>query len=146
MLCTRCQKNEATVHITAVMNAEEESLHLCKECAPAGFANLDLEKAREISVLGKKCEFCGGDARSGQTFASGEAIYCCVDCGMELTSIVVGLLETERPDLMRRIGGADSFLSVFGDADFLEGSKAIHQKAIEKLKVLRRADGRDKER
>lgn len=33
MLCQSCKKNEATVHITRVVNGVKEELHLCEECA-----------------------------------------------------------------------------------------------------------------
>lgn len=33
MLCQRCNKNEATVHYTKIINGNIEELHLCDECA-----------------------------------------------------------------------------------------------------------------
>ena len=35
MLCQRCQKNEATIHITEVSNGEHQESHLCEQCAEA---------------------------------------------------------------------------------------------------------------
>ena len=33
MLCQVCNKNEATVHYTKIINGEIEELHICEECA-----------------------------------------------------------------------------------------------------------------
>ena len=33
MLCDRCKKNEATIHVKKVLNGKIESMHLCAECA-----------------------------------------------------------------------------------------------------------------
>jgi protein arginine kinase activator len=33
MLCQDCEKREATVHLTQVVNEEKVELHLCRECA-----------------------------------------------------------------------------------------------------------------
>ena len=33
MLCQRCNKNEATIHITEVSDGEHQESHLCEQCA-----------------------------------------------------------------------------------------------------------------
>ena len=69
MLCAKCHKNDATVHFTAVMDGKrEETIHLCTDCAPAltGFQSFDPRELEALSVIGKKCEFCGKEAFSGQ--------------------------------------------------------------------------------
>ncbi len=33
MLCQRCNKNEATIHITDISNGEHQENHLCEQCA-----------------------------------------------------------------------------------------------------------------
>ena len=69
MLCAKCHQKEATIHFTTVVDGtEEEAVHLCKDCAPpTGFDldKLDLKQLEALSVIGKKCEFCGRDAFSG---------------------------------------------------------------------------------
>ena len=35
MLCQRCNKSEATIHITEVSNGEHHENHLCEQCAEA---------------------------------------------------------------------------------------------------------------
>jgi hypothetical protein len=142
MICTKCHQNEATIHLTTVVGPETETVDLCKDCAPLGFADLDLEKAEAMSVIGKKCEFCGGNACSGEMLPGGAGVYWCLDCGTELMSIVTGLLQTERPDLMRRLE-AVSFLSICADSDLQAWSEAANRKSVQILKERRRQDGRD---
>ena len=66
MRCAKCHQKEATIHFrTVVDGAEEETVHLCQDCAPhTGFDldKLDLKEIEALSVIGKKCEFCGKDA------------------------------------------------------------------------------------
>ncbi len=33
MICTICNKNEATIHIQEIVNSQKKSLHICQECA-----------------------------------------------------------------------------------------------------------------
>ena len=33
MLCQRCKKNPATVHLTDIVNNEKHETHLCDQCA-----------------------------------------------------------------------------------------------------------------
>ncbi|MFH0840168.1 MAG: UvrB/UvrC motif-containing protein [Candidatus Omnitrophota bacterium] len=74
MLCDICGKNEATVHLTEIINEQMTKLHLCEECAKkksaemeehfgladllAGLANLDtpVETMKDKKV---KCSSCG---------------------------------------------------------------------------------------
>src|SRR2546425_989418 len=145
-LCAKCHQNEATVHLTMVVDgAEEEAVHLCKECAPfAGFNTLDLKELEALSVMGKKCEFCGKDAFSGEMVAGGGAIYWCFDCGLELGGILADLVRSERPDLKEQGKGESSLLSIYCDPELQKWSEAANQKALQRLKERRRQDGRDK--
>ncbi len=146
MLCARCQKYEATIHITTVVGTDEQTVDLCKDCAPPGIADLDLEKAKALSTISKKCEFCGAAAYSGEMLAGGGAIYWCFECGTELMSIAAELLRTERPDLLRRSKEESSFLSFCSDTGLQAWSASASHRAIEKLKDRRRQHGRDNDR
>ena len=33
MICEKCQKHHATVHLTEIVNNEKKEAHLCEECA-----------------------------------------------------------------------------------------------------------------
>jgi hypothetical protein len=148
VLCAKCHQNEATVHFTTLVDGtEEEAVHLCKDCAPdTGFDldKLDLKQIEALSVIGKKCEFCGRDAFSGEMRAGGGAIYWCFDCGVEFGGILRDLLLTERPDLLERSKEDSSFLSFCSDSGLQAWSASASQRATQTLKERRRQDGRDK--
>jgi hypothetical protein len=147
MLCAKCNHNEATIHFTAVVDGTvEESVHLCKDCAPqTGFDldKLDLKDIEALSLIGEKCEFCGKNAFSGEMRAQGGAIYWCFDCGSELARVVSDLLVTKRPDLLQRSKEESSFLSFWSDPGIQAWSETALQKAVQTLKERRRQDGRD---
>jgi hypothetical protein len=148
MLCAKCHHNEATIHFTTVVDGtEEETVHLCKSCAPpTGFDldKLDQKQIEALSVVGKKCEFCGRNAFSGEMRAGGGAIYWCFDCGQELGVIMSDLLMAERPDLLQRSKEESSFLAFCSDAGLQAWSASASERATQTLKERRREDGRDK--
>lgn len=135
MLCAKCQKNEATVHVTTVVGDEQETVDFCRDCAPASFA-LDAEKAQANarSIMGKHCDFCGAAySYSRQVLAGyGEKHFCC-ECDTELMSIAIELIEAERPGLLRRIKEVGS--------KFLSTDPAFCRKSIQLLSERRRQDG-----
>lgn len=49
MLCERCSENEATVHLTQVIDGSVKKLHLCEDCAAA--AGFDLQGPVSITDL-----------------------------------------------------------------------------------------------
>jgi len=122
MLCAKCNQKEATIHFTTVVDGvEKEAIHLCKDCAPPmgiDFDKLDLKEVEALSVTGKKCEFCGRDAHSGEVRPGGGAICWCFDCGLERGGILRDILVAERPDLLQRSKGEISFLALCSDPTF----------------------------
>jgi hypothetical protein len=144
-LCARCQQNVATIHFTSTMDGvEEETVHLCKDCAPpTGLHNLDLKDLEALSVIGKKCEFCSREAISGVTSLR-NAVYWCYACGLEFGQILMDLCASERPDLLRRSKEDTSFLSICLDPELQARSAEANQKAVQILRDRRRQDGRDK--
>jgi hypothetical protein len=148
MRCAKCHQEEATIHLrTVVDGAEEETVPLCPDCAPpTGFDlhKLDWKEIEALSVLGKKCEFCGKDAFSGERRVNGRATNWCFDCGRELMRILSDLVVAERPDLLQRSEAKSSCLSFCSDTGFQAWSEAACQKAVQTLKDRRRQDGRNK--
>jgi protein arginine kinase activator len=74
MLCDLCGKNQATVHLTEIINDQMSELHLCEECARKksvqmeqqfGLADLlaglaEFGKPEETAeIAGLKCSNCG---------------------------------------------------------------------------------------
>jgi protein arginine kinase activator len=74
MVCDICAKNQATVHLTEIVDDQMTELHLCEECARqkssqmesqfglsdllAGMVDVDKHKETE-AALTFKCENCG---------------------------------------------------------------------------------------
>ncbi len=148
MFCAKCHQNEATVNFTTVVDGtEEETVHLCKECAPpTGFDldKLNLKQIQALSVFGKKCEFCGRDAFSGEIRAGFGPIYWCFDCGLERGVILRDLLVAERPDLLQRSKDESSFQAFCSDSTLQAWLASASERATKTLRERRRQDGRDK--
>lgn len=146
-LCSKCHQNVATIHINFLVDGKgNEKQHFCKDCDPTrGLYNLDPKHLEALSITGKKCEFCGKDAFSGEMGATG-GIFWCFDCGLEFGHILTDLIISERPDLMRQNKEKSSFFSMCFDPEIRAWSEAVNQKAVQILRDRRRQDGRDKGR
>jgi hypothetical protein len=102
-----------------------------------------MKQIEALSVVGKKCEFCGKDAFSGEMRAGGGAIYWCFDCSLERGVILRDLLVAERPDLLQRSKEESSFLSFCSDAGLQAWSASASERATQASKERRQRDGRD---
>ncbi|HPA78533.1 MAG TPA: UvrB/UvrC motif-containing protein, partial [Kiritimatiellia bacterium] len=77
MLCDRCKENDATVHLTQVVNGVVEKLHLCESCAAeAGF---DLQGPVSITDI-----LLGMGAKQDEA-AEHIAEKICPDCHMTMS-------------------------------------------------------------
>jgi len=78
MVCGRCQKNRASVHVTEVVNGQKKEAHLCDECANA--AGVKLKFNFSISdLLGNLVE------PAAKTAKSTEPVLKCPQCGITYT-------------------------------------------------------------
>lgn len=75
MLCDVCAKNQATVHLTEIVDDQMTELHLCEECARqksmqmeqqfglsdllAGLAEFEKPTAQDKDIVSVKCPNCG---------------------------------------------------------------------------------------
>jgi protein arginine kinase activator len=75
MLCDVCGKNQATVHLTEIIDEQMNELHLCEDCARhksaameqqfglsdllAGMADFEKPSSKEEEVVTIKCSNCG---------------------------------------------------------------------------------------
>jgi hypothetical protein len=146
MLCAKCKKNEATIHLTTVAGSEEvETVDLCADCGgeTTGLATLVPAELAELSVLGKRCEFCGKEAYSGEMRAGGGAIYFCADCGEEYVRIVAEWIMSEHPEFMERGEAYSSFLAFSSDPQLRAWSAEASQRAVQILKLRRQEGGPD---
>ncbi len=145
MLCSKCRKNQATVHVTCLTDGHQEKIDLFEQCAPSmlGLESIAMEQLKSFSVLGKTCEFCGKPASSGQLASGGGAIYWCSDCGTEFAVILTELIKSERPDLLPPPSSEEGSFAYISNPDIQAWSTLATQKAVRILKEKRRQDGRD---
>ncbi len=143
MLCAKCNKSEAVVHFTFCKGDRgTERIDLCEQCAPStGFEHFTFEQFKAFSVLGKKCDFCGEAACSGQITADGGVILWCSDCGTEFARIMAELVKTERPDLVEPPLEEGAFACIL-DLEARAWAALATQKAVRMLKERRGRNGR----
>jgi protein-arginine kinase activator protein McsA len=137
MVCAKCQKNEATVHLTTILHGSgEETIHLCKDCGTeiTRFSTLDPSKLEALPVIAKKCEFCDKEAFSGKTLAGGSTIYWCFDCEAEYRRTFAGLFIGEHPGFMESIKTRSSFLPSLSPQQFQEWSAETGQRVVQILR------------
>lgn len=137
MLCAKCHKTEATVHLTTIVGEEKvERIDLCPQCAPAvtGYGDLNPEKLKALSPVGKKCEFCAKEAVSGQMEQKGGAIYWCFDCGAEFGRIVTESVMAERPDLFQQAKEPGWSAAIFTNQEIQDWLQALNERAVKMLK------------
>jgi len=108
MRCSKCHKNEATIHFTPVLHGKpRKPVHFCKDCASAttGFHFREPDEPEAWPATGnRRCTFCGGPARVGNTL-TGSVRYWCSECTSELRSVFFELCASERPHLTERVEG-----------------------------------------
>lgn len=74
MLCDLCNKNQATVHLTEIIDDEISELHLCEECARK--KSVQMEQQFGIADL------LAGLAEFGKPEEKAEADFKCSNCGL----------------------------------------------------------------
>ncbi len=154
MICDICGKNEATVHLTEIVNSEVTKLHLCEDCAK--------EKAYEMEEHFGLAELLGGLADFGVKLEPADEVakLKCQNCGFTYMDFKrIGRLgcgecyETFKKNLtplLKKIHGSDQHLGkaparvqkiikVRDDIQELKGrlSKAIETEEFEEAARLR---------
>lgn len=75
MTCDLCNKNDASVHLTEIINNQIMELHLCQECAK--------KKAGDIQKQLSMADFLGGLASSGEEVSKTNVVkIVCPGCGL----------------------------------------------------------------
>ncbi len=77
MLCDICGKNQATVHVTEIINNQMTEMHLCEECARE--KSIQMEQQFGLSDLLAGIADLGGKP-GGKTLEEAQAR--CANCGM----------------------------------------------------------------
>jgi protein arginine kinase activator len=91
MLCEKCRKNEATVHMTQFMDGRVGSVHLCEECASAMGVDVQggtVDMGRLLEDIRRQVEEVVGEtARREKALAAPQMPSKCPQCGMRREEI-----------------------------------------------------------
>ena len=146
MLCAKCEKNEATLHLTTILHGRgEETIHFCKDCGTemTHLPAVDLSNLEVLPVIARRCEFCGKDAFTRKALAGDSAIYWCFDCEAEYRRTFAELFIGEHLEFMERIKTQSSFLPFLSPQQFEAWSAEACQRVIQIMKGRRQGNDRD---
>ena len=135
MLCDVCGKNEATVHLTEIMNKKMVKLHLCEDCAK--------EKGTEMEGHFGMSDLLAGLADLGANLEPGDMIAIkCPACGFTYQDFKkVGRLgcgdcyeafKKQLDPLLKRIHGANRHI---GKVPLMVGKTVKENRTLQDLKV-----------
>lgn len=77
MLCDICAKNQATVHLTEIIDEQMSELHLCEECARQKSAQMEQQFGLS-DLLAGMAEFGKPGSKETETLAAVK----CANCGL----------------------------------------------------------------
>lgn len=136
MLCEICGKNEATVHLTEIVNDKMTKLHLCEECAKekgaemeehfglsdllAGLSDLGANNIEPDLMESVKCPACGFSYNDFKKVGR----FGCGDCYEAFKAQIAPLL--------KRIHGADRHV---GKVPLMVGKTIKDTRTLQDLKV-----------
>jgi len=80
MKCEKCKKNEASIHLTQVMNGKVKKLNLCQECAMKNGIDLNAPISITDILMGLGVE--GKDLPGGEEMVVPELDLSCSRCSM----------------------------------------------------------------
>ena len=146
MRCAKCQKNEATLHLTTILYGRgEETIHLCSYCGAeiTQVPTFNPSKLKVLPVIGGKCEFCGKEAFSGKRVAGRGRIYWCFDCEAEYRRTFAELFICEHSELMECVKARRSPLPFISAPQFSAWSAEAGQRVVQILKERRQGNDRD---
>ena len=83
MLCEKCGKNEASVHLTRIINGKKEEIHLCEKCArESSHFNLDDNNLSFQSLLSGILNHNFSDNESSIFDKNNSDNSICQNCGL----------------------------------------------------------------
>jgi protein arginine kinase activator len=155
MLCNICNKKEATVHLTEIVNEQVTKLNLCEDCAR--------EKGAEMEEHFGLSELLAGLTDMGSTVEPETAVSTkCPNCGMTYQnfrklgrlgcSVCYDAFKKELAPLLKRIHGSDRHVGkvplrggkTIKDTRTLQDLKMQLEKAIQTEEFEQAAKLRDK--
>ncbi|WP_312907616.1 UvrB/UvrC motif-containing protein [Tissierella praeacuta] len=137
MLCQTCQKNNATIHFTKIVNGSVEEMHLCDSCAKK---NNDLDFDFDFPFSFQKI-FTGliGSIQEGKEEVKN---IVCSECGLTYKKFMeigrfgcANCYETFREDVDSLLKGIHGHNEHIGKVPTKASDRAIQKKAMESLKI-----------
>ncbi|WP_353094292.1 UvrB/UvrC motif-containing protein [Tissierella praeacuta] len=135
MLCQNCQKNNATIHFTKIVNGSVEEMHLCDSCAKK---NNDLDFDFPFSFQKIFTGLIGPIQEGKQEIEN----ITCPQCGLTYKKFMeVGKFgcaecyETFREDVDSLLKGIHGHNEHNGKVPMRTNSRTIQKKAIESLRI-----------
>lgn len=156
MLCDNCHKNEATVHLTEIINDKVTKMHLCEECAKAkgsemeshfglsdllaGLADIAVPQESKGQAKALKCPSCGFTFQEFQKIGRLGCPVCYETFGGQLNPLLKRIHGSDRhfgkvPAHFNR-GKTDKETNEIQDLK-LKLQKAVSDEAFEEAAVLR---------
>jgi protein-arginine kinase activator protein McsA len=140
MLCAKCQKQEATVHVTTILHGgKEETIRLCQDCDTdtARFPTFDPSQVETLPIIARKCEFCGEEAFSAKALADGRTIYWCFNCQAEYRRTFTQLFIGEHAEFMECVKTRSPFPTSFSPQQFQTWAADADQRVVQIMKERR---------
>lgn len=115
MKCQRCNKNEATTHLTGIINGYKEEIHLCSECAAQSDEYNDIKSDMNVGLSDFLLGLIGGNKKKPAQVQEAEKMMdVCPTCNMTYSQFLKS----------GKLGCGDCY-SVFGQR-LLRPIKQIH--------------------
>lgn len=115
MKCQRCNKNEATTHLTKIINGYKEEIHLCSECAAQSDEYNDIKSDMNVGLSDFLLGLIGGNKKKPvQVQETEKMMDVCPTCNMTYSQFLKS----------GKLGCGDCY-SVFGQR-LLRPIKQIH--------------------
>ncbi len=123
ILCEKCKKNVATVHLTEIHSGKKDEKHLCEECAQS----MHLTQKHTISIS----DLIGALMEKGPRRGSGKKGRACPDCGLTFGAFRnkgrlgcphdYEFFKEEFDELLKKVHGSNRYVGKvprgYGDAD-----------------------------
>ena len=75
MKCQKCNKREATTHLTRIVNGYKEELHLCSECAAHSQEYEDMKADMNVGFSDFLLGLIGGNKKKQGSYRHREKVY-----------------------------------------------------------------------
>ena len=164
MICERCQENEASVHLTRIINGKKEEIHLCEQCAResssfnsndsnlsfqsllSGILNNSFSSENDSSLFNENKNnqiVCSNCNLSYHEFTQ-TGLFGCAECFNEFNNNLDNLFKRIHGSLRHKGKRPASYKRKMNAKTEIKELKSKMQEAVEKENFERAAELRDK--